>query len=191
MDSSQRIKLNNNLSYFAIGILTSCFILTLALVILPQLPNYPNIPGERRLFVSSWNFACTLMWIMVLRIQVFNELSDSIERKEHRRGVTPWVKFWFAASILIGSMTIIYVLHSFAVEPSGSPIYMGALTILSVATWIMLVALSISLFLSRGKCSEEVLSDMKKALVVHRWVLAPSSLLFFLSTFLFPLFFLL
>jgi hypothetical protein len=88
-------------------------------------------------------------------------------------------------------MTIIYVLYSFAVEPLGSPFYTGALTIVSVATWIMLVALSISLFLSKEKWSEEMLFDVKKALVVHRWVLAPSSLLFFLSTFLFPLFFLL
>lgn len=143
------------------------------------------------MFVSSWNFACTLMWIMVLRVQVFNELSDSIERKEPKRGVTPWVKFWFAASILIGAVTISYVIHSFAVEPFGGLTYLDVFTITSVVMWIVLITLSISLFFSRRKCSKMVLSEVKRAVFVHRWVLAPSSLLFFLSTFLFPIFFLL
>jgi len=131
------------------------------------------------------------MWILVLRIQVFNELSDSIERKEFRRGVTPWVKFWFAASSLIGSVTIIYVLHSFAVESLGSSTYLDVLAMISVVVWIILIVLSISLFLSRRKYSKAMLSNVKQAVLVHRWILAPSSLLFFLSTFLFPIFFLL
>lgn len=191
MDPSQKIRINNYLSYFAIGILSSCFVFTLAFVVLHQLPNPPSEPGERRLFASSWNFACTLMWILVLRIQVFNELSDSIERKEFRRGVTPWVKFWFAASSLIGSVTIIYVLHSFAVESLGSSTYLDVLAMISVVVWIILIVLSISLFLSRRKYSKAMLSNVKQAVLVHRWILAPSSLLFFLSTFLFPIFFLL
>jgi len=100
MDSSKKIRINNYASYLAIVILTFCLVLALAIVI-PQFPRYPNKPGDKRLLVSTWNFACTLMWIMVLRLQVFNELSDYIDMKEYKRSVTSWVKFWFAASILI------------------------------------------------------------------------------------------
>lgn len=192
MNSSQKIRLNNYLSYLSIGVLVFYVIITLALVILPQLPNYPNKPGEQRLFVSSWSFACTLMWIMVFRIQAFNELSDAIGRKKPGRRVTPWVKFWFIASIFTGSAAITYVFHSFFTSGfSGSSTYTEVLPIISIAMWIMLISFSTILFFSRKKRSKKMISDVEKALLVHRWILAPSSLLFFCFTFLFPIFFLL
>jgi len=191
VEQRQKIRLNNCLSYLVSGVLIFCFVLVLVLVVLPQLPNYPNEPGERRLFVSTWNFACTLMWVTVLRIQVFNELSDLAKQKGFKRSVTPWVKFWFGASIFIGSATVTYVLNSFAAEPLGSSTYADVLTIISVVNWIALVALSALLFLSREKCSKKALPDVRRALSAHRLLLAPTSLLFFLSAFLFPIFFLL
>jgi len=193
MDESKKIRLNNRLTYLAIGILVFCFMLTLALVILPRLPRLPdssNSPGERRLFVSTWNFACTLMWAMVLRIQVFNGIFDSIKRKKARRGVTPWVKFWFIGSTLTGSATIIYVFHSFVTAPLVSSVY-DVFTTISIVSWFALMVLTTLLFFSRGKCSKKVIPDVEKALPVHRRLLAPASVLFFLSTFLFPIFFLL
>lgn len=192
MNSPQKIRLNNYLSYLSIGVLVFYVILALALIILPQLPNYPDKPGDQRLFVSSWSFACTLMWIMVFRIQAFNELFDAIRQKNPRRRVTPWVKFWFVASTFTGSAAIIYVLHNFFTSGlSGSSTYTVALPIISIAMWIVLISLSTILFFSGKKCSKKMFSDVEKALLVHRWILAPSSLLFFCFTFLFPIFFLL
>ena len=78
MDSSKKIRFNNYASYLAIVILTFCLILAIAVITIPRFPSFPNKPGEQRLLVSTWNFACTLMWIMVLRLQVFNELTDYI-----------------------------------------------------------------------------------------------------------------
>ena len=175
-------------SYSAIVILTFCLVLALAIVI-PQFPRYPNEHGDKRLLVSTWNFACTLMWIMVLRLQVFNELTDYIELKEHKRSVTPWVKFWFAASILIGLATIIYVGHSFL--GPGSLTYLDALSTISIAMWVILMILSISLFLVRKKYSVEMRHDVKKAVSVHRWAIGPSSLIFLLSILVFAPFFVL
>lgn len=191
MDQSKKIRLNNHLTYLATGVLIFCFALTLVLVILPQIPSYPGEPGERRLFVSTWNFACTLMWAMVLRVQVFNEISDRIKRREHVRGVTPWVRFWFIGSVLIGSATVTYVLHSFAATPRGSSMYTDVFAVISIASWIALMILSTLLFFSRKKCSKISLPEVEKALPVHRWLLAPTSVLFFFSTFLFPIFFML
>jgi len=151
MDSPKKIRFNNYASYLAIVILTFCLILAIAVITIPQFPSFPNKPGEQRLLVSSWNFACTLMWIMVLGLQVFNELTDYIELKEHKRSVTPWVKFWFAASILIGLATIIYVSHSFLAGPFGSLTYLDAFTTISIVMWVVLTGLSISLFLVRKK----------------------------------------
>lgn len=184
-------RLNNYLFYLAAGILIFCSVLVFALIILPNLPNYPNDPGERRLFVSAWNFACTLMWVMILRIQVFNELSDLAKRRGPKRSVTPWVKFWFVASAFIGSATVVYVLIKFAAGPLVSLTFADVLTIISVATWIVFIALSASLFFSRKKYSKEVLPDVKLVSAAHRLLLAPTSLLFFFSAFLFPIFFLL
>jgi hypothetical protein len=186
-----KIRLNNHLTYLATVVLVFCFVLTLVIVTLPQLPNYPNAPGERRLFVSTWNFACTLMWVMVLRVQVFNEISDIIKRKEHKRRVTPWVRFWFVGSALIGLATTLYVLHSFVTAPSASILYADILSAIAIVSWTAIIVLSVLLFFSRGKQSEKILPDVEKALPVHRWLLAPASVLFFLSTFLFPLIFLL
>lgn len=191
MNSPQKIRLNNYLSYLSIVVLVFYVILTLALVILPKLPDYPDEPGDQRLFVSSWSFACTLMWIMVFRIQTFNVLSDAVGRKKPGRRVTPWVKFWFVASIFTGSAATIYVLHSFTLGSSGGSIYAGVLPIISIAMWIMLIALSTLLFFSRKKYSKKMFSDVEKALLVHRWILAPASLLFFCFTFMFPILFLL
>jgi len=191
VDQLKKIRLNNHLTYLATGILIFCFVLTLVFVTLPQLPNYPNVPGERRLFVSTWNFACTLMWVMVLRVQVFNEMSDIIKRKENKRSVTPWVRFWFVGSVLIGFATVLYVLHSFVAVPSVGFLYTDILSAIAIVSWIALIALSVLLFFSRRRQSGRILPDVEKALPVHRWLLAPTSVLFFLSTFLFPLIFLL
>ncbi len=191
MGKLRTIKLNNHLTYLATGVLIFCFVLTLVLVTLPQLPNYPNVPGERRLFVSTWNFSCTLMWVMVLRVQVFNEISDIIKRKENKRGVTPWVRFWFVGSVLIGFATVFYVLHSFTAAPSAGLLYVDVLSAIAIVSWIVLIVLSALLFFSRRKQSGKILPDVEKALPLHRWLLAPASVLFFLSTFLFPLIFLL
>jgi len=93
---------------------------------------------------------------------------------------------------LIGLVAIIYVLHSFATGPFASSTYLEALTMISIVMWVVLIFLSISLFLSRRKYSEKkMLFEVKKAVSVHRWVLAPSSLLFLLATLLSAPFFLL
>jgi len=186
-----KFRLNNSLVYFLTGVLVLCFVLTLVLIVLPNLPRYPEDSSMRRAFVSSWNFACTIMWAMVLRIQVLHRLSDFVERKKSRRNVTPWVKFWFAASMLIGSATIAYVLHSYAVAPVGSnPLLFDSMALTSIAAWVALMALTISLF-KVEKCSRKMQPYITGAKVMHRWLLAPSSILFFFATFLFPIFFML
>lgn len=191
MGQVKNIRLNNHLTYLVTSVLVFCSLLTLALVILPNLPNYPNEPEERRLFVSTWNFACTIMWVVVLRVQVLNEISDLVKRKEPKRCVTPWVKFWFIGSALIGSASVIYVLHSFGTAPSTNHVYADVFAAIAIVSWIALMVLSTLLFFSRRKYSKKVLPDVEKALPVHRRLLAPASALFFFSAFLFPLFFLL
>jgi hypothetical protein len=163
-------------------------------VTLPRLEHedkYPDNPGERRLFVSTWNFACTLMWVTVIRVQILNEISDTVKRKESRRSVTPWVKFWFVGSILIGSATIAYVIYSFVATPPAGFSYADVLSIIAILSWITLIILSVLLFFSRKNQSKRTLPEIEKALPIHRWLIAPASVLFFLSTFLFPLIFLL
>jgi hypothetical protein len=191
VEQVKKIRLNNHLTYLTTAVLIFSFVFTLVFVTLPQLPNYPSAPGERRLFVSTWNFACTLMWVIVLRVQVFNEMTDIIKRKENKRRVTPWVRFWFIGSILIGSATVLYVLHSFVTAPPVGLLYSDILSIIAIASWIALIALSLLLFFSRREQSGGMLPDVERALPVHRWLLAPASVLFFLSTFFFPLIFLL
>lgn len=194
MDQRRRTQLNNQLTYLTTGVLIFCFVVTLVLVTIPALEHedkYPENPGERRLFVSTWNFACTLMWIMVLRVQTLNEISDFIRRKENRRSVTPWVRFWFAGSILIGSATVAYVVHSFFATPLAGFFYADVLSVIAISSWIILIALSVLLFFSRKNQSKKTLPEIEKALPAHRWLIAPASVLFFLSTFLFPLIFLL
>lgn len=187
----EKFRLNNNFTYLLTGLLFFFFIFMLVFVVLPNLPRYPENPGMQRTFVSLWNFACTIMWVMVLRIQVLHKLSDIVERKKSRRNVTPWVKFWFAASMLIGSVTIVYVLHNYAVVPAGSSaLPFDLMTITSIAAWVALVALAISLF-SVKKCSRKMLPHITDAKNVHRLLLTPSSVLFFFATFMFPIFFIL
>ena len=188
MASPRKIGSNSRLAYSATGALILCFVVALMLVVLPKLPRYPDLPDERRLFVSTWNFACTLMWVIVFRLQVFNELLDSIKRKNIKRGVTPWVKFWFIASLLIGCATTVYTLHSFVTSPPISLNHLDILTAISLLAWVVLMGTSTSLYLSR-KHLGGTLADVEKGLLMHRRLLVPSSFLFFLSTFLFPIFF--
>lgn len=191
MDQIKKFKLNNNLTYLLAGVLVFFFALTLVLVVIPNLPRYPGNPTMQRAFVSMWNFACTIMWVMVLRIQVLHKLSDLVKRKKSRRNVTPWVKFWFGASMLIGSVTIVYVLYNYAVAPAGSgSLIFDFMTIASIGAWIMLIALTISFF-SINECPRKMLPYLMDAKKMHRWLLTPSSVLFFFATFLFPIFFML
>jgi hypothetical protein len=67
--------------------------------------------------------------------------------------------------------------------------YLDVFTIILIVMWVLLTALSISLFLFRKNHSKEMLYDVKKAVSVHRWVIGPSSLMFLLSILIFAPFF--
>jgi len=186
----ERFSLNNRLSYLAMGILISCFPLALALIALPELSLNPSNLSEQRMLVSAWTSGGTLMWIVVFRIQVLHELSDSILRKQPKRGVTPWIKFWFGASLFAGLVTLFYLFQSY-VGTSGGEIHNEILTLASSAAWITLAVLSALLFRSRKRCSKGMLHKVGEAYSAHRRLLAPASLLFFFSTIVLPMFFLL
>lgn len=190
MNPNEKFLLNNRLSYLAIGALISCFSLGLASLALPEFSLSPSGASEQRLLVSIWTSAGTLMWITIFRIQIFHRLSDLIGRKKATRGVTPWIKFWFGASLFAGSVTLFHLFQSYR-GSAVVEVHKEALTLLSSAAWVGLVALSILLFRSRDIGSKKMLGHVRGAYQTHRLLLAPASLLFFFSTIALPMFFLL
>ena len=180
-----KTKLNNRLFYLALGVLIFCFVFTFAFIVAPEIPGIPTEPAGRRLFVCAWNFGCTLMWITILRIQVFNGLIDKPKQNSPGRSVTPWVRFWFLASISIGIVTLTYISRSFA---TGWGSTLDALTVVSVVAWILLTGTSISLFFKKDPNAN--ISGLERSVSVHRALLIPTSLIFFFSTLLFPVLYL-
>ncbi len=118
MDPAQKFRLANKLSYFAIGVLILCFLLTLVFALLPELPSYPKQLGQWRWFIASWNLAGPLMFIVVFRIHVLREMENIIKEVRPRVGVTWWVKFWFMAATFFGLITLPFLFRSY-VDPGA------------------------------------------------------------------------
>ncbi|MEW6222219.1 MAG: hypothetical protein AB1476_02705 [Candidatus Hadarchaeota archaeon] len=189
MDQIKKLKLNNTISYAATEALVVISIVALGTIVIPNLPRFPGEPSMRRAFAATWNFACTTMWIIILRVQAVNRLLDDIERKKIRRTVTPWVKFWFGASILIGSATFLYIFWTF-IFGSGGSIFFEFLAFASVVAWLILVVLSLDLLRMKSP-DGKLLPYLKHSKILHNHLLVPASVMFFLASFLFPIFFML
>ncbi|MFB0499989.1 MAG: hypothetical protein ACETWO_01745 [Candidatus Hadarchaeaceae archaeon] len=179
MDSTQQFKLNNTFAYIAAIVLIACFVLVFAFNILPNLPNYPKQPDEWRWYAISWNLGGPLMFIIIFRIHTLRVLGDIIRKGRVALGVTLWVKFWFGAALFFGLATLPFVFQNYVVYGATS-IFANAGAALVIFAWLSLIASSIALL--RIRCSKAMLLAVENAREVHRVLLAPASIIFFIFT---------
>lgn len=177
--SAQKFKLNNAIGYIAIIVLIICFTLVFTFNVLPNLPGYPAQPDEWRWYVTAWNLGGPLMFILIFRIHMLRVLGDVIRRGRATLGVTLWVKFWFVAALFFGLATLPFVFQNYAVYGAMS-VYANAGIALVIAAWFSLVASSIAFL--RIRCSKTMLPSVENARRIHRFLLAPSSIVFFIFT---------
>jgi hypothetical protein len=186
MNQVRKFKLNNNLTYLAASVLMICFLLSFILVFFPNFPAYPRELEDWRWSVTSWNLAGPLMFIIVFRIQALRHLSESIQ-KVRGVGITPWVWFWFMAAVFFGVVTFPQLIRSY-IDPSAfeghssAAVYSNVLTSVTIVSWFIVIALSLSLFHMKGRYPKSVLRHLRKAQDNHRWLLAISSAVFFIFT---------
>ncbi|KXB09663.1 hypothetical protein AKJ35_00165 [candidate division MSBL1 archaeon SCGC-AAA833F18] len=112
MRFSRKLTLNNYLSHASMLILVASFILAFLFAFAPTMPDLPQDPAQLRWFVSSWNLAGPLMFIVVFRIHALRRIFKTLMSKP-TIGVTPWVRFWFLAAMFFGLATTPYLAHSF------------------------------------------------------------------------------
>ena len=183
MNDVKRLNLNNRLTYASFAVLFFFFLLAFFGTLLPVLPNFPTTPDRWPLFVSSWNLAGPLMFIIVFRVHTLREVHRIVQKQGPVIGVTPWVRFWFGAAALFGFVTIAAL--SWAVFGGlGQPIppYVLLVSLIPVISWLVLVASTISLFLMQKKCTKATHPILIQARNAHEWLLIPSSLVFFVFT---------
>lgn len=184
MNIAEKLRLNNRLTYLATIVLASYFFLVFGFVILPKLPQTPTELGEWRVAISSWNLGGSIMFTLVFRIQLLRGALDRLNNRKKKMQVTPWVWFWFAGLTVVGSLSLITVVYSYlfpgVFTSRGSTIAHDFLTILSLALWAMLIVLSISLLRAHDKWPRKMAGEVKRALQIHRWLLAPSTIAFFI-----------
>ncbi len=183
MEDVKRLALNNRLTYASFSVLFFFFLLSFFGTLLPMLPNFPTSVDRWPLFVTSWNLAGPLMFIVVFRIHVLRELHRTVQKQETIIGVTPWVRFWFGAAALFGFATIAALSWAvFGGVESPIPVSSLILSLVPVISWLIIVAETRSLFLMRGKCTKRTHGPLVDARKTHEWLLVPSSLLFFIFT---------
>lgn len=177
------MRLNNRLTYLAIVVLTAYFFSVFFLLILPKLPQTPSELGEWRVAITSWNLGGSTMFTLVFRIQLLRGVLDRLSNRRKKMNVTPWVWFWFVGLTAVGFLSLITVVYSYLspdIFASQRVTFLqNFLTWLSLVFWTTLVALSISLLRECPKCSGG-LKEVKAALRVHRLLLGPSTVAFFL-----------
>ncbi|KXB01857.1 hypothetical protein AKJ44_02060 [candidate division MSBL1 archaeon SCGC-AAA261F17] len=128
----------------------------------------------------SWNLVGPLMFIVVFRIHALRRIFKTLMSKP-TIGVTPWVRFWFLAAMFFGLATTPYLAHSFL--QNGSTFFLiDLLTLLTVVSWVLLVALTVWISRMSSKHSSRKLKRVKKSQRAHQWLLAPSSAVFFIFT---------
>lgn len=120
------------------------------------------------------------MFIVVFRVHALRRVFKVLTRRP-AIGVTPWVRFWFGAAVFFGLATIPYLTHSFLQE-EGSLHLADFLTFATIISWALLVALSLWLSRMRSKHSNKKLKSVMRSQETHKWLLAPSSAVFFIFT---------
>ncbi|MCS7131185.1 MAG: hypothetical protein NZ934_00415 [Hadesarchaea archaeon] len=183
MKAEEKLRLNNRLTYLATIVLTAYFFLVFFLLILPKLPQTPSELGEWRVAISSWNLGGSTMFTLVFRIQLLRGALDRLGNRRERMKVTPWVWFWFVGLTVVGLLSLITVVYSYlspGIFASQKVTFLqDFLTLLSLALWVTLLILSISLLRECRKCSSGI-EEIRMALKIHRFLLGPSTLAFFL-----------
>lgn len=183
MKAEEKLRLNNRLTYLATVVLTAYFFLVFFFLMLPKLPQTPSELGEWRVAITSWNLGGSTMFTLVFRIQLLRGALDRLSNRKRRMNVTPWVWFWFVGLTVVGflsSVTVVYSYLSPGIFTSQKVTFLqNFLTWLSLVLWVTLVALSISILNECRKCSSGI-EEIKTALRVHRWLLGPSTVAFFL-----------
>jgi hypothetical protein len=185
MNSTEKFNLSNKLGYFALIVLFTCFFLMCFATLLPKFPNYPTQSGEWEWFVSNWNLAGPLLFVMVFRIHAFRAIREKAEGRTALLGITRWVKFWFAAAIVFGIMTLSFVSRSYLINGFQGPMYetlgVGFISI----SWLVLIFSSLStsnLSTSNVKCERKALPAIKRTQKIHQRLLFPASIIFLIFT---------
>jgi hypothetical protein len=180
MDQAKKFELNEKISRAAALILICCFAVSFVFTLLPRLPDYPTAPHEWRWFVISWNLGGPLMFIMVFRLHALRVLQDVIKRGRPTLGITLWVKFWLGVAMFFGLATLSSVVHNYSTYGFSPFTYLDTGCAATIAAWLALVMCTLSL--TWMKPSKRVLHRVKRAREINRWLLAPSSLIFFVFT---------
>ncbi len=119
------------------------------------------------------------MFIIIFRIHMLRVLRDVIRKGRVVLGVTLWVKFWFGAALFFGLVTFPFVFQNYVVYGVMS-FYLNAGAVLAIVAWLLLIASSIALL--RTRCSKAMLPSIENAREVHRALLVPASIIFFIFT---------
>ena len=179
MNAVQKFKLSNRAAHVASIVLIACFFLALVLTVLPRLP-FPTSLDDWGWAIASWNFAGPLMFIMVFRIHALRVIKERILKTKSVLGITLWVKFWFAAALAFGLLTLPFLADTYLIGGALMPWHTLAGTAVVIAAWFMLLFSTISLLWV--KCSKAMLPAVEQSRKINRILLAFSSIVFLVFT---------
>lgn len=179
MDKVKKFESKNNAALFASMTLIVSFFVSFFLIVLPTFPKNPTNPEYWGYFISSWNLSGPLMFISVFRIHALRVIDGRIRGKQ-TIGITLWVKFWFAASMGFGLLTLPF-LAKFYLYDGASISSLSRLNIaIVVVAWITLLYSTLSML--QTKCSRGMEQSVKKARKNESIILAISSIVFLIFT---------
>lgn len=175
MDAVQKFRLKNDAAHLASIVLITCFFISLVFTVLPKLP-FPRGPEDWGWAISSWNLAGPLMFIMVFRIHALRVIREQIVKTKQVLGITLWVKFWFAAAVAFGVLTLPFLANAYLIGWAVMPWYLSVGTAVIIVAWLVLLVSTASLL--RTRCSKVMLPAAERARKITRVLLAPSSIVF-------------
>lgn len=179
VDAVQRFRLKNGVAHFASIVLIACFFISLVFTVLPRLP-FPKGSEDWGWAIVSWNLAGPLMFIMVFRIHALRVIKEHVLKAKKVLGITLWVKFWFAAAVIFGLLTLPFLVNTYLIGGAGMPWYLSVSTFVVVIAWFALLFSTISLL--RVRCSKAMLPAVEQARKINRILLASSSIVFLFFT---------
>jgi len=179
MNAVQKFRLKNDVAHLASIVLIACFFIALVFTVLPRLP-FPKGSEDWGWAIASWNLAGPLMFIMVFRIHALRVVRGHALKAKRVLGITLWVKFWFAAAVTFGLLTLPFIVNTYLIGGAGMSLHLIVGTAVVIIAWFALLFSTISLL--RVRCSKAMLPAVEQARKINRIMLAPSSIVFLLFT---------
>lgn len=179
VDTVQKFKLKNDVAHLASIVLIACFFISLVFTVLPRLP-FPKESEYWGWAIVSWNLAGPLMFIMVFRIHALRVINEHVLKAKKVLGITLWVKFWFAAAVTFGLLTLPFLANTYLIGSAGMSWYLIVGTVAVIIAWFALLFSTISLL--RIRCSKAMLPAVEQARKINRILLALSSIVFLFFT---------